>query len=234
MGDTVAGDDLGIGLAPGAHHYRAFVGPPQDYDLIGAMTFNLLTTAGLRQHHRLVDVGCGSLRAGRLFIPYLNVGNYIGIEPHRWLLDEAIKREVGRDLIRIKAPRFIFKAVLEETDWFEADYALAQSIFSHASRAQVARWLHDLYARLTQAGALFATFVSGSKDYQGDEWIYPGCVTYRSETMAEAAHQAGFQFTSLSWRHPRQTWALLSKPGFKIWWSAEKPLTWNARPDAGS
>jgi hypothetical protein len=59
--------------------------------------------------------------------------------PHRWLLEEAIKWEVGQDLIRIKAPRFIFKAALDETERFEGDYALAQSISSLASRKQVAR-----------------------------------------------------------------------------------------------
>ena len=30
-------------LKPGDDHYRAYVGPPKDYDLIGAMVFNLLT-----------------------------------------------------------------------------------------------------------------------------------------------------------------------------------------------
>lgn len=53
---------LGKGKKPGDHHYRAYVGPPQDYDFIAAMTFNLATTVGLRQHHRLLDIGCGSLR----------------------------------------------------------------------------------------------------------------------------------------------------------------------------
>src|SRR5437870_13686880 len=96
-------DRLGIGLTPGDSHYRAYVGPPQDYDLIAAMTFNLLTTAGLRQHHKLIDVGCGSLRAGRLFIPYLNSGNYIGVEPNEWLVTEAIESEMRDELVRSKA-----------------------------------------------------------------------------------------------------------------------------------
>src|SRR5438132_4114131 len=90
-------DRLGTGLAPGDNHYRAYVGPPQDYDLIAAMTFNLLTSVGLRAHHTLIDVGCGSLRVGRLFIPYLDSGNYIGVEPNRWLVEEALKHELGQD-----------------------------------------------------------------------------------------------------------------------------------------
>ncbi|MHC4422967.1 MAG: hypothetical protein ACYS1E_20600, partial [Planctomycetota bacterium] len=61
-------------LRAGAEHYMAYVGPPDRYDLMGASQFRLLCTLGLRAPHRLLDFGCGSLRAGRLFIPYLNPG----------------------------------------------------------------------------------------------------------------------------------------------------------------
>jgi hypothetical protein len=76
--------------------------------LIAAMTFNLLTTLGLRQHHSLLDVGCGSLRIGRLLIPYLNQGKYFGVEPNEWLVKEGIKRELGEALLQIKRPTFFF------------------------------------------------------------------------------------------------------------------------------
>ncbi len=101
-------ESLGVGLKPGDAHYRAYVGPPEDYDLIAAMTFNLLTTLGLRQHHSLLDVGCGSLRIGRLLIPYLNRGKYFGIEPNEWLVEEGIRRELGEGLVQIKDPTFYF------------------------------------------------------------------------------------------------------------------------------
>ena len=69
--------------AEGMASYRNFVGPQERYDIVSAMTFNLLTTLGLRQHHRVLDIGCGSLRNGRLLIPYLDPGNYVGFEPNR-------------------------------------------------------------------------------------------------------------------------------------------------------
>ena len=100
---------LGIGLSAGEHHYRAYVGPPERYDIIAAMTFNLLTTIGLRQHHKLLDIGCGSLRVGRLLIPYLNIGKYYGLEPNKWLVEQGIKSETGHDLIAIKKPKFFFQ-----------------------------------------------------------------------------------------------------------------------------
>src|SRR5438477_9754533 len=97
-------ENLGLGLKPGDPHYRAYVGPPEDYDLIAAMTFNLLTTLGLRQHHSLLDIGCGSLRIGRLLIPYLNRGKYFGIEPAEWLVAEGIKDELSETVIHTKPP----------------------------------------------------------------------------------------------------------------------------------
>src|SRR5260221_10635897 len=64
-----------------AEDYRAFVGPEDGYDRMSAMQFNLLTFLGLREDHYPLYIGCGSLRAGRLFIPYLKPGRYFGIEP---------------------------------------------------------------------------------------------------------------------------------------------------------
>src|SRR6201984_1211682 len=126
-------ENLGLGLKPGDSHYRAFVGPPEDYDLIAAMTFNLLTTLGLRQHHSLLDVGCGSLRIGRLLIPYLNRRKYFGVEPNEWLVEEGIKRELGQALLQIKCPAFFFSDSPETVTQAKVafDFALAQSIFSH-------------------------------------------------------------------------------------------------------
>ena len=84
------------------------LGPPERYDLMAAMSFNLLTTLGLRQHHTLLDMGCGSLRVGRLLIPYLNRDKYVGLEPNEWLVQEGIRNEIGDTLRRIKRPRFWF------------------------------------------------------------------------------------------------------------------------------
>jgi hypothetical protein len=62
-------------LRPGAEHYMAYVGPPDQYDLMGASQFGLLVTLGLRDTHRVLDFGCGSLRLGRQLIPYVGCGN---------------------------------------------------------------------------------------------------------------------------------------------------------------
>ena len=222
-------EDLGLGLKPGDPHYRAYVGPPEDYDLVAAMTFNLLTTLGLRQHHSLLDIGCGSLRIGRLLIPYLNQGKYFGVEPNEWLVDEGIRRELGETLMQIKRPTFFFSDSPETVAQAKIafDFALAQSIFSHCGLDLIKGWLSAISRSLAQDGVLVATFLTGEEDSVRTGWIYPECVNYRPATLEQIAAGANLRFEILDWKHPRQTWALFGAPGFDSTWFNDRPLTWN-------
>ena len=108
------------------------------------MVFNLLTSAGLRQDHKLLDIGCGSLRVGRLLIPYLNEGNYFGIEPNRWLVADGIKNEIGPSQIKIKKTTFSFATNLNSfSEHIGLDYGFAQSIFSHCGTDLILKWLNQ-------------------------------------------------------------------------------------------
>ena len=226
-------ESLGLGLKPGDSHYRAYVGPPEDYDLIAAMTFNLLTTLGLRQHHSLLDVGCGSLRIGRLLIPYLNKDKYVGIEPNEWLVREGTKREIGEALLEIKRPTFFFSDSPETIAQAKIsfDFVLAQSIFSHCGLDLIKGWLSAISRVLADDGALVATFLPGEEDSPTKGWVYPECVNYKPATLRDAAAEAGLRFELLDWRHPRQTWALFAAPGFDMTWFQNNPLTWNTMLD---
>ncbi len=223
-------EDLGLGLKPGEPHYRAYVGPPEDYDLIAAMTFNLLTTLGLRQHHSLLDVGCGSLRIGRLLIPYLNRGKYFGVEPNHWLVEAGIKCELGEAIVQIKQPTFLFSDSPQTITQVKIsfDFALAQSIFSHCGLDLISGWLSAISRSLAEDGALVATFLPGDEDSPRTGWVYPECVNYRPTTLERAAAEANLRFEILDWKHPRQTWALFASPKFDWQWFKHKPLSWNA------
>src|SRR6058998_773287 len=45
----------------------------------GQMQFDYLLGHGLAPSMRMLEVGCGNLRAGQLLIDYLGTGNYYGI-----------------------------------------------------------------------------------------------------------------------------------------------------------
>lgn len=115
-------------------NYRA-VGSIESYDLASSMQFNLLTFLGLRERHFLLDIGCGSLRAGKLFIPYLLPEHYFGIEPDQWLIEEGTRNELGETIMSVKKP------VFNNDDSFtlsifnrKFDFLLAHAIFIHTSQ----------------------------------------------------------------------------------------------------
>ena len=202
---------LGINEENGAHHYRAFVGPSKHYDLCSAMQFNLLTTLGLREHHYLLDIGCGSLRAGKLFIPYLLPGRYYGIEPEEWLIKEGIELELGEDILQIKKPTISNDNSFTCSSFErEFDFVLAQSVFTHASQNQIKRCFSEVRKVMKPTTLFVATFSEGEDNYIGKEWIYPECVFYTFETLKELAQQHGLFCSRLEWPHPdQQKWIVL-------------------------
>lgn len=207
----------GLQYSPGDNHYRAFVGPSEDYDRVAVWQFSLLTTLGMREENTVLDIGCGSLRAGRLFIPYLLPGNYYGLEPVKWVLEEGIKLEVGQDQIELKKPHFTYDEnfTLSVFDT-KFDYLIAQSIFSHAAEKQIRRCFEEA-AKVMHADSVFAaTFFAGDSNYEGEEWVYPGIITYRPEYMVKLAEEYGFKCHIIDWPHRLQTWMLLIKPENKL------------------
>ena len=192
---------------------------PINYDLIGAMQFNLLTTLGLREYHKFLDIGCGSLRAGRLFITYLNRGNYCGIEPEKNLVDDGVNYEIGQSMVYIKDPRFEYRYDFPVGTFGEKfDFMVAHSIFTHAPQHQILQCLKNVETNLKQStenergGLLAATFHLGDQDFQGEEWVYPGkdgigFAFYTEECICRLATQSGLAYKKIDWVHPnRQTW----------------------------
>lgn len=194
--------------------HRKFVGPPEKYDLASAGQFSLLTALGLREEHTLLDIGCGSLRGGRLFIPYLKPGKYFGIEPEQWLIDQGIATEVGRDLVNLKKPSFNNDTNFTLTSFGRTfDFMLAQSIFSHASQAQIHRCLSEAKKALGPTGIFAATFFPGDTNYEGTEWVYPGCVYYTLEYFSKLCADEGLACKALSWTHTnQQKWVAITHP----------------------
>jgi hypothetical protein len=195
-------------------YYRSHVGPPERYDLIGAMQFNLLTFLGLRETHYLLDIGCGSLRGGRLFIPYLLPGRYYGVEPERWLIDDGVKNELGHDLVRIKQPVFSNDANFTLSAFGRTfDFLLAQSIFTHAAQSHVRRCLSEAAKVMTRDSIFAATIFKGTEDYTGTEWQGAVALTYRLETMQAFAREQGLICLPIGWPHPSgQFWLAFVRP----------------------
>jgi SAM-dependent methyltransferase len=75
---------------------------------MGKYIFEFVVEAGLRPEHRLLDFGCGALRVGNWVIPYLDEGNYFGVEAHLVSLEAAATYEIPLHGLEAKRPRLLW------------------------------------------------------------------------------------------------------------------------------
>lgn len=201
--------------------YVSYVGPAAQYDFMGATQFRLLSTMGLREKHKVLDFGCGSLRAGRLLMPFLEKECYFGIEPNYHLVEEGIEANLGQGIVALKKPTFAtnsdFAVPFQDTKF---DFIVAQSIFSHTGIELVRKGLKSFHDALGEKGVVLATFVEGNTDHAGSDWVYPGTVFFRPSTVERLAREAGLHCRRLRWFHPRQTWYIMTKNPKMLpsWW----------------
>lgn len=196
-------------LEPGCLHYRAYVGSPRMYDEIAASQFAIMTALGLRDRHTLLDIGCGSLCAGRLFIPYLLQGRYHGIEPQQWLVDDGVKYEVTKEQLLLKRPRFHISSDFDcEYFGVKFDFAIAHSVLTHASQAHIHRCLSQVSATLKPRGLFAASFHwDGKSTYDGEDWIYPAFTSFPAKIIVGTAESCGLK-----------TWPLLLARTYSHYW----------------
>ncbi|HLY47206.1 MAG TPA: class I SAM-dependent methyltransferase [Stellaceae bacterium] len=213
-------------LPAGAAHYRAYVGPPDRYDFMSASQFALLFALGLREQQRVLDFGCGSLRLGRLLIPFLRPDRYFGIDPNKWLIEDALVNELGRDILDCKRPTFGFNSDFC-CDVFDTkfDYIVAQSILTHCGPDLAGQLLQSMRDALEEGGKAIFTFIKDAvRKPQPFGWTYPNCVSYQGAEMSELCQQAGLCCTEIPWYHPGATWFVAARSPQHLPSPAEHPL----------
>jgi len=197
-------------LAAGDAHYRAFVGPPDRFDFMSASQFALLFALGLRDHHAVLDFGCGSLRLGRLLIPFLQASRYYGIDPNRWLIDDALARETGWSIVSLKEPHFSQNNDFR-CDVFDRkfDFIVLQSIITHCGVSLTQHLIEQIGLALEPQGIAVFSIIEAYSDApdSGEEgWIYPHCVAYREDTIIRWCARSGMTAKRLPWYHPGAVW----------------------------
>jgi len=130
---------------------------------------------GLTPTSKVLDIGCGVLRAGYWLIHFLEPGSYCGIEPSRERLDVGIRTMLEPQTYAAKRRRFDTNANFDTSVFGETfDYFLAYSIWTHASKSQILVML-DGFLRDSKPDAVFlTTFLPAGwrhPDYQGESWV---------------------------------------------------------------
>lgn len=156
---------------------------------LGRMQFDYLRDHGLRPGHRMLEIGCGNLRAGRLFIDYLDAGNYYGIDisPDILFAAQATLVEHGlRDKLPHLTPvRDLTFAFLPDEHF---DVVHAHSVFSHSPIEVIEECFAHLPRIMKPDGWFDFTFdrTEGREHQVLREDFY-----YRTETLVNLAAKHG-------------------------------------------
>jgi SAM-dependent methyltransferase len=160
---------------------------------LGRMQFDYLVGHGLTPDHRMLEIGCGNLRAGRLFIDHLDVGHYYGVDISPDIL-LAAQGTVATYGLQAKLPYLspVSDLRLEFLPDGAFDVVHAHSVFSHSPLEVVEECLAHVGRVMTKDGWFDFTFdrTEGEEHHVLREDFY-----YRTETLADLAARYGFTAT---------------------------------------
>jgi SAM-dependent methyltransferase len=132
-------------------------GPPDDFERVGRMQLETLIHEGLYCDSKVLDVGCGSLRAGYWLIHFLEEANYYGIEPYTEMLQNGLDNILEPGVAEAKKPTFDHNREFDFTVFgVEFDFLLARSIWTHADMAEIEQML-DGFVKVASPEGVFLT-----------------------------------------------------------------------------
>jgi SAM-dependent methyltransferase len=170
--------------AVGSHTHESWV-------QLGQLQFDYAVDHGLKPDMRMLEIGCGNLRAGRLFIDYLHTGNYYGLDISPEILIAA-QDTIADDGLAAKLPNLTLVKDLRlrflPDQMF--DFVHAHSVFSHSPIEVIDECLANVGRVMTPGGFFDFTFdrTEGAEHQVLHEDFY-----YRTETLIALAAKHGLQ-----------------------------------------
>ena len=185
---------------------HAAVGPAKLWKMKRDFQFQFLKDQGLLPQHKMVDIGCGTLRGGIPLIDFLNEGHYFGIDVRADVLDKG-REELKEQGLETKKPNLIAFhdfGDLNLTD--KVDLAFAFSVLIHLSDDIAEACFQFVGRNLTEDGRFLANVnveqhedaewqgfpvVFRSMEFYEDLAARAGLKTKRVGTLAELGHVSG-------------------------------------------
>lgn len=150
-----------------AHGAEHAVGA-HDHDF-GQRQFQFLVDClGLERDETFVDVGCGSLRAGKYLIPYLEPGRYVGLDVSPDAL-QAGRDRMSPDVLAARQPTLICNDDLRFEDVNrKASLVWAHSLVTHLPEDDLVELLGNVTNILADDGQAFFSFFDESQHSSKD------------------------------------------------------------------
>jgi ubiquinone/menaquinone biosynthesis C-methylase UbiE len=179
--DTARGADSAVGSSKGRESWLR----------IGQWQFDYLRGHGLTPQDRMLEIGCGNLRAGWRFIQYLDAGNYYGIDISPDIL-MAAKQTLVQYRLQDKVPYLTVNDNLT-FDFLPDRYfdvVHAHSVFSHTPLHFIDECFAHVGRILAPEGFFDFTF---DRTTRREHHVLGEDFYYRTETLMELARKHGLQ-----------------------------------------
>jgi SAM-dependent methyltransferase len=155
----------------------------------GQMQFDYLAGHGLARTSRLLEIGCGNLRAGRFFIDYLDAGRYYGIDISPDVLLSA-QQVLAANQLQDKVPWLVYTNDLR-FEFLPAGYfdvVHANSVFTHCPIELIEECFSHV-ARIMAPGGFFdfTFYRAQDTEYQ----VHREDFYYRTDTLIGLAERYG-------------------------------------------
>lgn len=170
--------------------------PNEKYLDGGRLFLEFLKKQGLERHHRILDYGCGIMRAALHLVPYLDQGRYTGvdisrarIEHGKWLLSNA---GIPEDGYAVHAVR---DCALRELKDQKFDFVWANSVLTHMPESDIQALLKALKHHLHADSNFYFTYsltepdeANGPKRLNTKDFYYP------ESYIRKIFEDAGYEF----------------------------------------
>ena len=141
---------------------HGLVGPADLWEMKRKFQIDFLRRAGLRPGHRLLDLGCGTLRGGIPLIEHLEPGGYVGVEIRAEVLEEG-RRELEERGLADRRPRLVHCPDLATLELgCEFDFAWAFSVLIHMDDRTLDRAIAAVARHLRPGGVFYANVHLGT------------------------------------------------------------------------
>jgi SAM-dependent methyltransferase len=156
---------------------------------LGRMQFDYLLSHGLTPEDRMLEIGCGNLRAGWRFIDYLEPGHYYGIDISPDILLDA-QRTLADQNLQNKLPHLTLVGDLTFGFLPAREFTVihAHSVFSHSPLEVIEQCFENVGRIMHPEGRFDFTFdrTEGAEHHVLWEDFY-----YRTETLTALAAAHG-------------------------------------------
>jgi SAM-dependent methyltransferase len=175
-------------------------GGKEQWDKRGRFQLLFLESMGMLPSSRLLDIGCGPLRAGTHLIEYLEAGHYFGFDCNADFV--AVAKTIAEKRNLLKKRPFICQTSnfdCTERPW-TADFAIAFSVLNHCSEIQKRAFFRIIPDALSDRARLYITHAN---------WLRPDYLGACGLIITRTINSSYMDITLHGWEHREDIFPIL-------------------------